>query len=37
MAEIFAGKILPDDKLIESCGFKEKDFLVLMISTVRIA
>ncbi|KIY50202.1 UV excision repair protein Rad23 [Fistulina hepatica ATCC 64428] len=29
---IFAGKVLPDDKIIESCGIKEKDFLVLMIS-----
>ncbi|KAF4598317.1 hypothetical protein EYR38_006714 [Pleurotus pulmonarius] len=34
---IYAGKILPDDKLIESCGFKEKDFLVLMISTPKAA
>jgi UV excision repair protein RAD23 len=30
----YAGKILPDDKTIESCGIKEKDFLVLMVSKV---
>lgn len=29
-----AGKILADDKTIESCGIKEKDFLVLMVSKV---
>ncbi|KAL1725217.1 hypothetical protein EV714DRAFT_256037 [Schizophyllum commune] len=29
---IYSGKILPDDKTIESCGIKEKDFLVLMVS-----
>ena len=28
------GKILSDDKTIESCGIKEKDFLVLMVSKV---
>lgn len=28
------GKILPDTKTVESCGIKEKDFLVLMISKV---
>ncbi|KAF5355008.1 hypothetical protein D9756_005226 [Leucocoprinus leucothites] len=27
---IYSGKILPDDKTIESCGVKEKDFFVLM-------
>ncbi|KAL1707497.1 hypothetical protein EV121DRAFT_255888 [Schizophyllum commune] len=32
---IYSGKILPDDKTIESCGIKEKDFLVLMVSKVR--
>ncbi|KAF8993725.1 hypothetical protein BDQ17DRAFT_1368040 [Cyathus striatus] len=29
---IYSGKILSDDKTIESCGIKEKDFLVLMVS-----
>ncbi|KAF8894138.1 hypothetical protein BD779DRAFT_1798037 [Infundibulicybe gibba] len=29
---IYSGKILSDDKSIESCGIKEKDFLVLMVS-----
>ncbi|KAF9461303.1 hypothetical protein BDZ94DRAFT_1168021 [Collybia nuda] len=29
---IYSGKILTDDKTIESCGIKEKDFLVLMVS-----
>ncbi|KAH8828288.1 hypothetical protein DL96DRAFT_1602577 [Flagelloscypha sp. PMI_526] len=29
---IYSGKILPDDKTIDSCGIKEKDFLVLMVS-----
>ncbi|TFL02492.1 hypothetical protein BDV98DRAFT_528178 [Pterulicium gracile] len=29
---IYAGKVLADDKLIEECKFKEKDFLVLMVS-----
>ncbi|KAK7035303.1 UV excision repair protein rad23 [Paramarasmius palmivorus] len=29
---IYSGKILADDKSIESCGIKEKDFLVLMVS-----
>ena len=28
------GKILTDDKSIDSCGIKEKDFLVLMVSKV---
>jgi UV excision repair protein RAD23 len=28
------GKILTDDKTIDSCGIKEKDFLVLMVSKV---
>jgi UV excision repair protein RAD23 len=30
----FPGKVLPDEKTIESCNIKEKDFLVLMISKV---
>jgi len=29
---IYSGKVLPDDKSIESCAIKEKDFLVLMVS-----
>ncbi|KAG1732259.1 uncharacterized protein EDB91DRAFT_1152478 [Suillus paluster] len=29
---IFSGKILSDDKTVESCEIKEKDFLVLMVS-----
>ena len=29
------GKVLSDDKTIESCQIKEKDFLVLMVSRVR--
>ncbi|KAJ4468169.1 hypothetical protein J3R30DRAFT_3559935 [Lentinula aciculospora] len=29
---IYSGKILTDDKTLESCGFKEKDFLVLMVA-----
>jgi hypothetical protein len=31
---IYSGKVLPDDKTVESCGIKEKDFLVLMVSKV---
>ncbi|KAJ7925225.1 hypothetical protein B0H13DRAFT_1975553 [Mycena leptocephala] len=34
---IYSGKVLPDDKTVESCGIKEKDFLVLMVSKVRIS
>jgi len=34
---IYAGKILPDAKTVESCGIKEKDFLVLMISKPKAA
>lgn len=30
-----SGKVLPDDKTVESCNIKEKDFLVLMVSKVR--
>ncbi|KAI9448704.1 XPC-binding domain-containing protein [Russula earlei] len=29
---IFSGKVLSDDKTIQSCEIKEKDFLVLMVS-----
>ncbi|KAF8744941.1 hypothetical protein AX14_012766 [Amanita brunnescens Koide BX004] len=29
---IYSGKILPDVETIESCGIKEKDFLVLMVT-----
>ncbi|KAF9531577.1 hypothetical protein CPB83DRAFT_848408 [Crepidotus variabilis] len=29
---IFSGQILTDDKTVESCGIKEKDFLVLMVA-----
>ncbi|KAF9051042.1 UV excision repair protein Rad23 [Hymenopellis radicata] len=29
---IYSGKILADDKTVGSCGIKEKDFLVLMVS-----
>ncbi|PPQ70692.1 hypothetical protein CVT24_000174 [Panaeolus cyanescens] len=29
---IYSGKILTDDKTVEACGIKEKDFLVLMVS-----
>lgn len=31
---IFSGKILENDKTIESYGIKEKDFLVVMVSKV---
>ena len=34
---IYSGKILADDKTIESCGIKEKDFLVLMVSKPKAA
>ncbi|SJK97414.1 related to UV excision repair protein rhp23 [Armillaria ostoyae] len=32
MLSAIAGKILADDKTVGSCGIKEKDFLVLMVS-----
>lgn len=32
----FLGKILSDDKTIESCGVKEKDFFVLMVAKARL-
>ncbi|KAI0295827.1 hypothetical protein B0F90DRAFT_1637252 [Multifurca ochricompacta] len=31
---IYSGKVLSDDKTIQSCEIKEKDFLVLMVSKV---
>jgi UV excision repair protein RAD23 len=31
---VHTGKILADDKTVESCDFKEKDFIVLMTSKV---
>src|SRR6266700_6782419 len=31
LSNTLVGKILTDDKTIESCGIKEKDFLVLMV------
>ncbi|KAF8622362.1 hypothetical protein AX15_007092 [Amanita polypyramis BW_CC] len=34
---IYSGKILADDKTIESCGIKEKDFLVLMVNKPKSA
>ena len=33
---IYSGKVLADDKTIQSCGIKETDFLVLMVSKVFI-
>lgn len=33
--EYWTGKVLGDDKTVESCQIKEKDFLVLMVSKVR--
>jgi hypothetical protein len=35
LSRIIKGKVLSDDKTIESCEIKEKDFLVLMVSKVR--
>ena len=37
VAEGTLGKVLSDDKTVESCEIKEKDFLVLMVSRVSIA
>lgn len=34
MLTCIPGKILTDDKTVDSCGIKEKDFLVLMVSKV---
>ncbi|KAG8917940.1 hypothetical protein FRC01_002121, partial [Tulasnella sp. 417] len=30
----FSGKNMPDDSVLEQCGFKESDFLVVMVSNV---
>ncbi len=35
LSRITEGKVLSDDKTIQSCEIKEKDFLVLMVSKVR--
>lgn len=35
LSRITIGKVLSDDKTIQSCEIKEKDFLVLMVSKVR--
>jgi hypothetical protein len=35
LSSITKGKVLSDDKTIQSCEIKEKDFLVLMVSKVR--
>jgi UV excision repair protein RAD23 len=35
LIRITKGKVLSDDKTIQSCEIKEKDFLVLMVSKVR--
>lgn len=34
MYHVCVGKILADDKTVEACQFKEKDFIVLMTSKV---
>jgi UV excision repair protein RAD23 len=31
------GKVLPDEKSVEACEIREKDFLVLMVSKVSVA
>ncbi|KAF8482535.1 hypothetical protein DFH94DRAFT_727873 [Russula ochroleuca] len=33
---IYSGKVLSDDKTVESCEIKEKDFLVLMVSKPKL-
>jgi len=35
LSRIIKGKVLSDDKTVQSCEIKEKDFLVLMVSKVR--
>ena len=34
--EMHVGKVLDNDKTVQSCEIKEKDFLVLMVSKVCI-
>jgi len=34
LTSLHLGKVLPDDKTVEACEIREKDFLVLMVSKV---